>query len=439
MGAMVVNFVLVWSRKITMIGSFVKSTTKLRYYESTFCSLTLCFCTSSFPTSRKVFYLQCIERCQHEEPCLGVCNREYYQNLKTCPCGDYCSNGCPCEGLYFLTKIETQFGISSGFDCNLIHASTTTSTQTHTATTTAEITTTSSTTTSTTTIDETTDPSFCNPLGPWPLGTFEYLKSEPLPHCENFWEDEMNDCMDFCSVVDTTCRDECKNDFTCINTCDQEYWCCRRYCPCKAECPSGCPCPHDLGFCPEPERNEECLDSWQPQAEVCEADCKKTAEWCLTKCLENDRECIQNCRIKAEKCTDGCPCHTKCERGCDEKDFCPSWDDYCQATTTKQTTSTELTTETTTPDYDYETTEMPIPDTDTLLAINYNTKAALIRSDRWLGTRTVEIDHFDFNQTFAYYSCSVTRQGKMLVFGGSFNPRSVAFFRRVLKTKSYFR
>ena len=48
----------------------------------------------------KVFYLQCIERCQHEEPCLGECNREYYQHLKTCPCDDYCPNGCPCEGAF---------------------------------------------------------------------------------------------------------------------------------------------------------------------------------------------------------------------------------------------------------------------------------------------------------------------------------------------------
>ena len=42
--------------------------------------------------------------------CLPDCNREYYENLKYCPCREFCPNGCPCEG----------------FNCDLIDISTST-------------------------------------------------------------------------------------------------------------------------------------------------------------------------------------------------------------------------------------------------------------------------------------------------------------------------
>ena len=94
MAVMNVTSVHVWSPRTTMTGNFARNIMKLRF-------------NKVFPHERKsnslylgkVFYLQCIERCEHVEPCLTTCNQNYYQSLKTCPCDDYCPHGCPCEGI----------------------------------------------------------------------------------------------------------------------------------------------------------------------------------------------------------------------------------------------------------------------------------------------------------------------------------------------------
>ena len=82
------------------------------------------------------------------------------------------------------------------------------------------------------------------------------------------------------------------------------------------------------------------MKSWDAQAFACEDDCGREANSCSAKCLENDRDCVLNCRNRYEKCWNKCPCHYNCEKGCDEGDFCLSWDNYCPATTTQPATTT---------------------------------------------------------------------------------------------------
>ena len=103
-----------------------------------------CFCL--FPEENEQYqqcatifelkFLQCVEQCEHIEVCLPECNQDYYDNLKLCPCQEYCPEGCPCDG----------------FDCDLLTQNHTTTSISLTTTTQSEIKTTSSTTSSTTVV-----------------------------------------------------------------------------------------------------------------------------------------------------------------------------------------------------------------------------------------------------------------------------------------------
>ena len=46
----------------------------------------------------KTQYIACIDDCPPgDHVCLAICNREYEENLKDCPCQENCREGCPCE------------------------------------------------------------------------------------------------------------------------------------------------------------------------------------------------------------------------------------------------------------------------------------------------------------------------------------------------------
>ena len=45
----------------------------------------------------KAEYIACVDLCQPGDyPCLALCNREYDEKLKNCPCKENCPLGCPC-------------------------------------------------------------------------------------------------------------------------------------------------------------------------------------------------------------------------------------------------------------------------------------------------------------------------------------------------------
>ena len=62
----------------------------------------------------KSFYqeqlLDCSSSCKTDPACESQCSRDYDENLKSCPCQEYCPGGCPCPSYECGPKYDTECG-----------------------------------------------------------------------------------------------------------------------------------------------------------------------------------------------------------------------------------------------------------------------------------------------------------------------------------------
>jgi len=189
------------------------------------------------------------------------------------------------------------------------------------------------------------------------------------PHCELLWQEEIYECKLFCASQENSCRSRCNNDQECFEKCDIQKTCCEFDCPCSEHCIGGCPCrnvqcPGGTCVCPELITYPDCLVDWSPQANHCVFDCVDESYECVDEC-KDDYDCYNDCKDNEVQCLNDCPCHLNCRNGCGVGD-CPTWDEYCPATTPKPepTTTTEAPV-TTTPNLPDETTAEVTPEVTT--------------------------------------------------------------------------
>ena len=55
-------------------------------------------------------YLECSTSCQSDPSCVSQCSRIYDENLKSCPCQEYCPNSCPCPTYECMPKFDDECG-----------------------------------------------------------------------------------------------------------------------------------------------------------------------------------------------------------------------------------------------------------------------------------------------------------------------------------------
>ena len=61
------------------------------------------FCEQHF----EAVFFSCINDCHHDPDCMGLCNRDFSEDLLKCPCQEKCPAGCPCPEYTCLNQPTT--------------------------------------------------------------------------------------------------------------------------------------------------------------------------------------------------------------------------------------------------------------------------------------------------------------------------------------------
>ena len=247
-----------------------------------------------------------------EEPqnatCLEQCRENGILCPIDCPCHENCPNGCPCG--YISEDCDPDLDPKLPTDPDL---------------------------------------TWCTELEP--------TETPDDPYCGKLWEEEIEDCTDYCNFIKEGCNDRCGITFPdneesqerCEELCERQSKCCLEDCPCNEKCPHGCPCtavecPGRTCVCPELESNSECMDKWGQFAKRCDFDCLDAGYNCIDRNCTEDltdeelHECYRFCKDEEIECILDCPCYRDCPNGCDVGS-CPTWDAYCPVTTPVPTTT----------------------------------------------------------------------------------------------------
>ena len=140
--------------------------------------------------------------------------------------------------------------------------------------------------------------------------------------CKILWEDEIEQCRSYCSIMTSNCVSSCYGNKICEDNCMDRNARCVGQCPCHEECPQGCPCISKPGenypdFCPTVKPPPgSCRDQWKDEIEKCYDHCYNKNYQCIRDCPKDNEACYERCHIQAIQCPEDCPCHENCPNGC---------------------------------------------------------------------------------------------------------------------------